>query len=193
MNRVRMTVRFATLALCAAVLLPALAPAQDAGTTTTFDRLGRLKRALSEAGAAALTAAQEDRINTLITNFRNSQTPPTPSATLETARREYDNAILNGDSAGAAAQAAIITTETSANSTARLKSMASFGIAVIKELRSNGDQAGALVKSIGATGTVRLVLSLAGPGGFGGRGPGGFGGGPAGAGQGFRQRARPSN
>ena len=46
---------------------------------------------------------------------------------------------------------------------------------VVKELRTNGDQIGALAKSIGTTGTARLIGSLAFGMGGPGRGPRGFG------------------
>ena len=149
------------------------------GDTTTFDPLNRLKQALSTAGAPALTSAQETRINTLITNFRNAHPRPTPSATLDTARSEYDKAVINADIGAAAIQAGIIASEMSAASTARLKDEATFAIDVVKELRTNGDQVGALTKSIGTTGTARLILGLAGGMGGPGRGPRGFGPPPA--------------
>jgi len=174
--KISVSLAAAALVLCAvAASVPhGWAQRRGGGTAGTFDPLGRLKRALSEAGAAALTSAQEDKINSLITDYRTSHTPPAPGdSTVSSARTEYDNDILNGDSAGAAAQAAIIAGEMTSHSTTRLKDEAKFAIDVIAQLRTNDDQVGALQKRFGTDGVVRLVISLVGggPGGFGRGGP----------------------
>ena len=62
------------------------------------DPLLFLKQAFSDAGANALTSAQETAPETLITNFRSAN-QPTVSAT----RLAYDNYILSGDIADAVA------------------------------------------------------------------------------------------
>ena len=136
------------------------------------DPLARLKYALQEAGATALTSAQETTLSALITAFQTAhQTPPAPSTALQDARAAYDAAILNQDSAGAAAQAAIIASEQAANGLQRQIDVANFGIDVIKVLKSSGDQVTPLATRFGTSGAVRLVLSLAGGPGFGRGGP----------------------
>ena len=139
-----------------------------AQTRIPRDPLAHLKNALQEAGAPALTSAQETALDALITAFRSAhQTPPTPGTAVQSARAAYDNAILNQDNAGAAAQAAIIANDQAANSLQRQTELANFGIEVIKVLKSSGDQVTPLVTRFGTGGAVRLVLSLAGGPGFG--------------------------
>src|SRR6266508_3173711 len=135
----------------------------------TRDPLAGLKRALQEAGAAALTSAQENNITALITAFRAAhEAPPTPGTEVQNARAAYDDAILNQDGAGAAAQAAVIANDQAANSLQRQTDLANFGIEVVKVLRSGGDQVTPLVTRFGSSGAVRLLLGLAGgPGSFG--------------------------
>ena len=173
MNRFRKGSLSATLFLLS---LATLAGTSRAQTQTTRDPLVGLKRALQEAGAAALTSPQETSLNALITAFRAAhQTHPTPGADVRNARTAYDNAILSQDGASAAAQAAIIASGQTANSLQRQTDLANFGIDVVKVLTSGGDQVAPLVTRFGSSGAVRLLLSLAGGPGF---GRGHFGPGP---------------
>ena len=121
--------------------------------------LARLRNALQQAGAPALTTDEETQIKTLVTNFRTANKPEAPSTALQSAHREYDNAILNGDSPAATAQATIIVNNQTANALARMKARANFGIAVIKLLRDN-KQADLLLKWMGSNGLVQLAMSL---------------------------------
>ena len=140
--------------------------------TSTVDHLARLNRALADAGAPALTATQEQQLNALITTVRSSRQGRGPSAEVQAARTAYDNALLAGDTNTAVAQAAIIASATTSDLRARLEADANFVVQALNVLKSNGDQIGALQRSIGNAGLLRLVSSLAG-------GPGGgFGGGP---------------
>ncbi len=143
-----------------------------AQTTSTVDHLARLNRALADAGAPALTTTQEQQLNALITTARSSRQGRGPSAEVQAARTAYDNALLAGDTNTAVAQAAIIASATTSDLRARLEADANFVVQALNVLKSNGDQIGALQRSIGNAGLLRLVSSLAG-------GPGGgFGGGP---------------
>ena len=161
MNRFRKGSLSATLFLLS---LATLAGTSRAQTQTTRDPLVGLKRALQEAGAAALTSPQETSLNALITAFRAAhQTHPAPGADVQNARTAYDNAILSQDGASAA------------NSLQRQTDLANFGIDVVKVLTSGGDQVAPLVTRFGSSGAVRLLLSLAGGPGF---GRGHFGPGP---------------
>ena len=155
------------------VLSLAITAAGQEQNRRTRDPLGRLKNALQEANATALTSAQETSLTALITNFQTArETRPTPSTAEQNARTAFDTAILNQDSAGAAAQAAIIATEQGVNSIQRQKDLANFGIEVVKILRTGGDQVNPLITRFGSSGAARLILSLAGGPGFGPGRPG---------------------
>jgi hypothetical protein len=84
----------AALALYMAAALPGLVLAQDTKEPPTSgqtpDPLGRLKQALSDAGATALTTSQESALTTLITDFRTANQPTTSPTRLA-----YDNYILS--------------------------------------------------------------------------------------------------
>jgi hypothetical protein len=135
-------------------------------TTSTVDHLARLNRALTDAGAPALTTTQEQQLNALITTARSSRQGRGPSAEVQAARTAYDNALLAGDTNTAVAQAAIIASATTSDLRARLEADANFVVQALNVLKSNGDQIGALQRSIGNAGLLRLVSSLAGgPGG----------------------------
>lgn len=133
----------------------------------TRDPVAHLKHALSDAGAPALTANQEQQLNSLITAFRNAHLPQ-PNTTLEAAHRAYENAILSGDNSTAQAQADAIANEQANITRTNLKDRAKFEIDVLNVLKSNDDQVGALSKRVGSAGLSGLLGSLAGPGGPGG-------------------------
>jgi hypothetical protein len=141
------------------------------GQPSTTDHLARLNRALTDAGAPALTTTQEQQLNALITTVRSSRQGRGPSPEVQAARTAYDNALLAGDTNTAVAQAAIIASAMTADMRARLEADANFVVQALNVLKSNGDQFGALQRSVGNAGVVRLISSLAG-------GPGGFMGGP---------------
>jgi hypothetical protein len=169
----RLNTKASLLSALVVLSLAIVAGPGQAQTRRTHDPLGRLKDALQEASATALTSAQETSLTTLITNFQTAhETRPTPSTAEQNARAAYDTAILNQDSAGAAAQAAIIATEQGVNSLQRQKDLANFGIEVVKVLRSGGDLVAPLITRFGSNGAARLILSLAGGPGFGPGGPG---------------------
>lgn len=140
------------------------------------DALGFLKRALTEATAPALTAAQETQLNALIASFREAQ-PDGPDEQLDEARTAYNNAVLAGDASTAAAQTAIIANRSAALTTTRLQADAQFKIAVLAVLKSGG-QWDALQQKFGAERVLGIVGSLAGGRGFGGPGGPGHGFGP---------------
>lgn len=131
----------------------------------TYPMLEHLNRVLQDAGAPALTADQESSIITLIENFRSAHRPPADRTVIESARRAYENAILNGDSGAAAAQAAIIAKAEAAHMEQMQTDVAAFAIQVIGTLKSGG-QLDAVIAQIGRSGLVRLAVGLAaGPGG----------------------------
>ena len=170
-NSIRLTVMAGSLL----GLLLATAVAQQGPAR---DPLVPLKHALSEAGAPALTANQEQQLNSLITAFRNAHQPGTPNTTLQSALQAYQTAILNGDNTTAQAQADSIANEQANVARKNLKDRAKLEIDVLAVLKSNDDQVGLLLKRIGSAGLSGLLGSLAGPGGPGGPGgprPGVFG------------------
>ena len=138
------------------------------------ERLGSLKRALEQAGAAALTAQQETDLNTLIASFRETL-PTEPDEALKAAHDAYADALLAGDIAAAQAQATIIANRQAQLSATRLTAEAKFVVSALAILKSGG-QLDALIQKFDDR-VVGLVRSLAGPGGPRG-GPGGGPGGP---------------
>lgn len=160
--------------VCLTVALPAGANGQRgfADFAGQVGYLVPLKNALQTAGATALTSAQEASINTLVTNFRASHTPPAADSAVEAARSAYDNAIVAGQKSAALAQIPTIANEMAANAAARLQENAGFLISVVQVL--DAGQVNSLVKQFGASRVVRLIEMLGGgPGG--GRGPGPMG------------------
>jgi Spy/CpxP family protein refolding chaperone len=140
------------------------------------DPLRGLKRALEQAGALALTTTQEEQLKTLIQTYRDSQTHG-PSDALQAALDAYDAAILTGNQAAANAQATVIANLRATATNAHLQAEATFKLAVIALLKTNGDQAGLLRTKFDDDGFLRILDGLA--GGHGGPG-GGRGGGRGG-------------
>lgn len=138
----------------------------------TFDPLRGLKKALEQALALPLTTTQEEQLKTLIQTYQDGQTRE-PSDALQAALDAYDAAILAGNQATANAQAAVIANLRAAAANTQLQAEATFKLAVIALLKTNGDQAGLLRTKLGDDGFLRLLDGLA--GGHGGRG-GGSGG-----------------
>jgi len=172
-NHVIQTVIKAALLLCVAVAGVQLTTAQ--GTRPARDTLGGLKRALQEAGAAALTSDQETALNTLIASFRENNRPQGPSTELQAARKAYNDAILAGNADAAKAAQAQVDSLITAGSAARQQARINFQVAAIKIL--TGAQVTALVQKFDEGRVVGLIGSLAG-------GPGG----PRGFGHGFGRR-----
>ena len=130
--------------------------------------LQMLKQEITKAGATALDSTQESAIQAAIANFRNANQPTVPDAAEQAARESYINAILAGDKSSAKNTADQIAGLMARHQQARLEGEAAFSIQVLSILHS--DQIAALQSSIGKDGLVRLVASLAGPGGGFGRG-----------------------
>jgi hypothetical protein len=158
----KLHMKLAGIAFLLLNLIVATATAQPAR-----DPLRGLKRALTEANAPALTAAQETQLNTLITAYQDTL-PDEPDAALEAARDAFDAAVLAGNLAAAQAQAAIIATRTAELTNNKLRAEAQFEIAALALLKSGG-QYDPLVTKFGADRVLALVGSLVGHG---------FGGGP---------------
>ncbi|MBI4483185.1 MAG: hypothetical protein HY652_09870 [Acidobacteria bacterium] len=138
------------------------------------DPLAGLKRALSEAGAPALTSEQDAQLRSLITTFRDAQRSSLTQAggSLQSARRAYDDAILAGDLSAAQARAAAIATQMSNGASQRLQAEANFKIQALNVLKTNANQVGLLLQRLGTGGLSRLLGSLGGGPRF-GPGPGG--------------------
>jgi hypothetical protein len=122
--------------------------------------LVRLRNALQKAGAPELTTGEMAQIRTLVMNFRTANNLNTPVGALQSARREFNNAILSGNLTAAADQAAAIVNGQRDNAIARMTAQAGFAAAIIDLLRENG-QAEPLLNQIGGDGLVRLTMSLA--------------------------------
>lgn len=153
-------------------------PQQGPPGPPQHDPLAGLKHVLTDAGAPALSAEQEQQLMQLIETARaNHPKGPneTPNETMDAARRAYDNAIVAGNLAAANAQAAIIAQQISADVSTHLQAEAKFKIEALNVLKSNANQITALTQRIGTEGLSHLLNSLAGgPGGPDGPGrPGG--------------------
>jgi hypothetical protein len=120
-----------------------------------------LRNALQQSGAPGLTSDEETKLKALIQDFRTAIKPEAPTEALQAAHREFDNAILTGNSAAAVAQATIWISSQSARELTRIKAQADFAIAAIKILRENS-QADPLLKWMGTNGLVNLAISLGG-------------------------------
>lgn len=139
------------------------------------DPLGRLKRALQQAGAPELSVSQEDQLNALISEHRAAMRSQRPEGGPGGDRIEWEKAILAGDLGRADALAASMAASIAEMSRARLQSQASLSVQVLNVLK--GTQLDLLLAKFGTSGVFRLV-SFAGGGmrGPAGRGPGGPGG-----------------
>ena len=183
-------------ALALLCLLAASAPLALAQRGPQGGPLDFLKRALTDAGAAALTAEQETKLQELSTAYREARKPAGPDEALKAAHEAYDAALLNGDLAGAQAQATLIANQSAQVMAKQLQTQAKYFIDVAAVLKSGG-QWEALKQKFGEDRLVRLLGGPGGgPGGPGGGRPGGPGFGPGGRGEGpgFGPRgARPGN
>lgn len=131
-----------------------------------MDPLAMLERALTAAGAPELSSEQETEIRALITEFRDAHPRPVQNADIPDARKAYEEAILSGDSVGAASQAEAIAKERLDHMVQRQADAAVFAVSTIGILDSG--QVDALTTQMGTRGFVRLILSLANrPGGLG--------------------------
>jgi hypothetical protein len=119
----------------------------------------RLNRALQQAGAPEFTESQREELQSYIEEFRAAVQPPAPGAEPPD-RGEFNEAILEGDLPGAAAQAAVIAENQSKITVERLTAAADFAIKVIDLLERN-QQLAPLQEWMGSNGVVNLALSLA--------------------------------
>jgi hypothetical protein len=159
-----------------------------------------LKHALEEAGAPALSSAQEAQLTDLIKAYRQAQSQDQPPDAVQAAHRAYDAAILSGNLSAAQSQAAIIANAQATATNAHLQAQAKFEIDALNVLKANANQVNALLQRFGTAGLTGILRGLAGgpggggPGGRGGPGgpgvQGGPGGGPGGPG-GFGPPGRP--
>lgn len=190
MKMTNVKVRGVMIGLLALLLVAAAVPSLMAQPQPppAPDPLAGLRHALANAGAPALTSAQEDQLNSLITSFHSNR-PQGPDASVVAARLSFDQAILAGNLGAAQAQASTIASHMVSTMTTRLQAEANFKVQVVNVLKSNGNQLTLLVSSLGTSGVSRLLSQLAGGGPGFGPGPGlcpGCGGGPGmGMGGGF--------
>jgi hypothetical protein len=139
--------------------------------------LDRLDYALQQAGAPALSAAQQTSITALIATFRAAHQSGPAGDTVVSLQTAYENAIFDGNRSDAAVHAAALANAHAAVMAKIQADAATLAIDIIGVLKTERNQAGILMAQLGKTRFVRLLLSLTGgPGGFGpGRGPRGDG------------------
>jgi Spy/CpxP family protein refolding chaperone len=185
--------RLQTRLLSVTVLLLCAAAIGANVTTAQRDQrpepTGFLKRAISEAGAPALTADQEAQLNTLFADFRKAQ-PAGPDEELQAAHAAYNSAILAGDLATAQAQATIIANRGAEISRTRMQAAAKLQIDVLAVLKSGG-QLDPLKEKFGDR-LVAMIGPLGGGPPFGVGRPGGGPGFRPGGGPGFQPGQRPA-
>jgi len=146
----------------------------NAQSSQQRDPLAFLKRALANAGAAALASDQEASFNTLIASFLNANKPGQPDAAEKAARDAYSNAIFSKNSTAATSAADSLSALLAARQRTQLEAEAGFQIQALNIL--HGDQASALQNKMGVNGVLRVLQTLVGPGLRGGRpGAAGFG------------------
>ena len=154
-----MTLRSKTLSLFALLLCAALGSSAMANGNGQRDALRSLRRAIAQAGAPALTVAQEAQLSALVTAYKDAL-PDESDDALDDARDAYRAAILAGDQGAAAAQAAIIASRTAALTTAKLQAEATFLTGVLAVLRGGG-QLDPLIAEFGSDRVLSII------GGFG--------------------------
>lgn len=154
-----------TSALCVALAATVLAQGRGPRANPPFQLLNQ---ALTKAGATALGSDQEAALQDSITAFRNANQPAALTAAEQAARDNYNNAILAGDKDTAKTAAGQLASLMAARQQARLEAEAAFAIQALGILHS--DQIAALQNSLGKQSLLRLMTTLAGPGG--GLGPG---------------------
>lgn len=185
--------RLQTRLLSVTVLLLCAVAIGASVTTAQRDQrpepMGFLKRAISEAGAPALTADQETQLNTLFADFRKAQ-PAGPDEELQAAHAAYNSAILAGDLATAQAQATIIANRNAEVSKTRMQAAAKLQIDVLAVLKSGG-QLDSLKEKFGDR-LVGLIGPLGGGPPFGRGRPGDGPGFRPGGGPGFQPGQRPA-
>jgi len=132
--------------------------AQTTTSTTASDHqpdpLMPLTRALSDAGATALTTTQQTAIESLMDVFRTS------TQTVSAAQSAYDGYIISGDATDAEALIPTLLAEKSTREEERMKAEATFSIGVVNALSS--DQLTALKAKFDDEQLVSIIQSLVG-------------------------------
>lgn len=174
MNRTLKTILMSFVVLCLAAGSFQIAFAQSSDRDRECDPLASLKRALSDAGAPALTAEQETQLQAAVAAYRQSRQSQEPNEILEAARRAFDEAVIAGDTAAMEAQATIIVEQIAMLTRSNLQAEAAFKLRVLDILTD--DQVNQLLQRLGTAGLSRVLDSLAFRGGLTpGAGPGGPG------------------
>jgi Spy/CpxP family protein refolding chaperone len=162
----------ATLGLCLAAALPLSAQMRQGrrmammqGSQTTRDSLVTLRNALNQAGATALSSAQEQQLKDLISTFRSERKSQSPDTVLKSAKKNYDEAILSGNVANATTAADQLAKAVSDRSLKSFEARATFLAKAYAVLQS--DQVSALESSVGKDGVLKALRSLIGPMGMG--------------------------
>ena len=127
-------------------------------TQTARDPLTSLRQALKNAEAAALSSTQEQQLNDLVSAFKNDRKAQSPDSALQSARKNYEAAILTGNEADATSAAQQLARALSVRSSERLEARAAFLAKAYAVLLN--DQVSALERNIGRNGLLRVLRSL---------------------------------
>ena len=133
------------------------------------DAVAMFQQALSEAGAASLSSAQEEQLRQLIASARENQPQFGGAEQVQAARETYQKAVLSGDFPAVKAAAMILAELQLEVIQARMEDQAAVMIQALAILTP--DQVSKLTAQFETGGLFMLLQRLAGPP-IGGRGPG---------------------
>jgi Spy/CpxP family protein refolding chaperone len=117
-----------------------------------------LDMAVQKSGAPALTADQRSQLETLMQNYRSEQQANMPDPAIREAHKNYENAVLSGDSAAAKAAADALAAAIAGDMPRRLEAKAAFEVQALNILQP---QVNALRQEMGNGGLSLLLGSLA--------------------------------
>ncbi len=154
-----------------------MALAQNSGANQRWqggahrDPLAMLERAIQKAGAPALSADQQSQLQSLIQNYRSTRSSMGPDPAVQSARQNFEAAVLSGNSANSTAAADALAGAMTANAPKHLEALAQFEVQAVGILQP---QLSALQQNLGNDRLLSLLGSLAGGPGM-RAGMGGFG------------------
>jgi hypothetical protein len=122
-------------------------------------RFGFLQMIIQKSGAPALTADQQSQLESLIQNYKATWKSEGPDPAIQSAHKNYENAVLSGDAAAAKAAADALAAAIANNLPRRLEAKAAFEIQAQSILRPQID---AMRQEVGNGGIAMILGSLSG-------------------------------
>ncbi len=143
----------------------------QAGSASQRDPLAFLTRAIQNAGAPALTTAQQQQLQSLIQSYQAARQAVGSDPGVQSAQQSLDDAILSGNAANVSKAADTLAGALAPLQLKNLEVQANFEVQALAVLQP---QVAALVQKDGNAGLLRILRSLSG-GGPGFRGGWGIG------------------